>query len=121
MLILLIGCTQDIEETQLAVKQSNKATMDKDVAREFLMQTLESYKEVPFEELANDVGIGDSFYVVAKGNDGSEEGYSVSIDIEWSPMTKSSLVLTATVFGPGPEGGGVLPELQRESIVIEGP
>ena len=120
-LSLLIGCSQGREESQSEVNHSNMAKMDKGVASEFLIQTLESYREDPFEELVNDVGVGDNYYVVSEGNDGSEEGYSVSIEIEWQSEERNSLILTATMFGPGPEGGGLVPELQKESIIIKRP
>jgi len=97
------------------------AVMDKEAASEFLVHTLETYKEYPFNELVNDIGIGDDFYVVSEGDDGSKHGYSVSVEFEWENEARNSLVLTATIYGPNPKEGGVVPELQKESIVVQRP
>jgi len=97
------------------------ASMNEDSASEYLLQTLESYREIGYEELVSDVGIGDHYSVVSEGVDGSREGYLVSIEIEWETGAKDSLVLAATLSGPSSDGGGVLPELQRENIIIKMP
>lgn len=92
--------------------------MHSEAASEYLIHTLETYREYDFNELAADVGIGDDFYVVSEGDDGSKESYSVSVDFEWETTERNSIVLTGTLFGPSPQGDGVLPEIQNERIVI---
>lgn len=118
LLFSLSGCSKETEDRPSVPSDEINGLMNKEAASEFLIHTLEAYREYDFNEIAADIGIGDNFEVLSEGDDGSRESYSVSVNFEWETTDRNSIVLTGTLFGPSPQGNGVLPEMRNESIVI---
>lgn len=95
------------------------AIIGKNEASELLLEAIDNYKARSFQELVSEIGIGDDYYMVSEGDDGSKEGYSISIENEWHGESQDQLILTATIFGPSPKEGGIVPEFHRESMVVD--
>ncbi len=114
----LFGCSPaDVEETRQAEK--SVTVLGKIEASEILLDVIDNYKKRPFQALVSEIGIGDDYYMIAEGEDGSKQGYSISIENEWHNQSTGQLLITATIYGPSPKEGGVVPELHRESLVVE--
>ena len=119
LMLVLAGCTKDNVDTASEISTSDTALMDKASASVYLTETLESYRDIPFDELAKEVGIGDHYSIVAESiDDHRTQGYSVSLEFDWENEARTSIFLTGTIYGPNPEEGGPIPELQTKSIVI---
>ena len=115
----LIGCSPaDVEETKQAEK--SMTVLGKKEASEILLDAIDNYNTRSFQTLVGEIGIGDDYYMIAEGEDGSKQGYSISIENEWHNQSVGQLLITATIYGPLPKEGGVVPELHRESLVVEG-
>ena len=115
---IMFGCTPtDVEETKQAEK--SMTILGKKEASEILLDAIDNYKVRTFQTLVSEIGIGDDYYMIAEDEDGSKEGYSISIENEWHNQSAGQLVITATVYGPSPKEGGVVPMLHRESLVVE--
>lgn len=116
--LALSGCAPSDEAEQLPAEKP-MAIIGKQEASELLLDELNYYKDSPFDELANEVGFGEFYEIVAEGDDGSKERYSVSIEYQWVEESQNRLMLTATIYGPAPVEAGIVPELHSESIVLE--
>ena len=118
VVLILSGCSPS-EDGTIPKSEVAMAIIGQQEASELLLEAIDSYRDRPFQELVLEVGIGDDYYMISEGDDGSKENYSISIENEWYTEALDKLLITATIYGPSPKEGGVVPELQSESVVVE--
>lgn len=118
VVLVLSGCSPS-EDTNKTKSEMAMAIIGQQEASELLLDAIDNYRDRPFQELVLEVGIGDDYYMISEGDDGSKESYSISIENEWYTEAQDKLLIKATIYGPSPKEGGVVPELQSESVVVE--
>jgi hypothetical protein len=115
---ILLGCTPAAVE-EATQSEKPMTLLGKKEASEILLDAIDNYRNRSFQTLVGEIGIGDDYFIIVTGEDGVNESYSILIENEWHNQSMGQLLVQATIFGPSPKEGGAVPELHRESLIVE--
>jgi len=122
-----MSCTSDSDNDQIQpapnidqIMPAPKAEelMSSTEASELLLNALDIYRNIPYNELVNEVGGGDSHYLRSESPEASNISYNVETEINWENANKNSLLIKATLYAANSSGPSIVAIVQEESMII---